>query len=292
MAGSGVRMVEVNGVELGVETFGHASDPVVLLIGKSMLAWPDETCAELACGSRFVVRFDPRDAGGSTSYPPGAPGYGLADLVGDAACLAELVASGPEPRAVHVVAASVGGWVGQLLALDHPERVASLTLISSRPTAPGVADPDLPDHEDRVMAHFMSGEPDWDDRASVVEHLTGLDRVLAGSLGEFDEQAARELAGRAFDRTTSIKSNLINLSFVDSGPRWRERLGDITAPTLVIHGTEDPFFPFGNALALAKEIPGAELLPLEGVGHEPTPVAWRTVTAAVLRHTAVPEAGA
>jgi pimeloyl-ACP methyl ester carboxylesterase len=97
----------------------------------------------------------------------------------------------------------------------------------------------------------------------------------------------RTIAARVFDRTTNLASSITNHAGIDSGDRWRERLGEVSVPTLVIHGTEDPMYPYGNAVALAKEIAGAQLLALERVGHEVPPGAlWDVVVPAILQHTA------
>jgi pimeloyl-ACP methyl ester carboxylesterase len=181
--------IKVNGVELCVQTFGDPADPPVLLIGVTMLSWPDELCAALA--GRYVVRYDLRDAGESTFVDPDAPAYDLRDLVTDAS---ELLTALDLGRA-HVVGLGVGGFIAQLLALDHPDQVASLTLVSTRPVAPGPVDPDLPDHSGEVMGQlFGRPAPDWTDRTSVVDYMTGSARLLSGSRG-FDEQDARATAG-------------------------------------------------------------------------------------------------
>ena len=135
-----MKQIKVNGVELCAETFGDPADPPVLLVGVTMLSWPDELCAALA--GRYVVRYDLRDAGQSTFVDPDAPAYDLRDLVTDAS---ELLAALDLGR-THVAGVGVGGFIAQLLALDHPGQVASLTLVSTRPVAPGPVDPDLPDH--------------------------------------------------------------------------------------------------------------------------------------------------
>lgn len=284
------RLVPVNGVELCAQTFGGPDAPPVLLIGNSMLTWPDELCARLAETPRQVVRYDLRDTGRSTTVDPDAPGYTLRDLVADAAGLLEALGL---PRA-HVAGFGVGGWIAQLLALDHPDRVAALTLIATRPTAPGPADPDLPEHDGKLMKFIMSApKPDWTDRASVLAAMAEMARHLAGPAGH-DEAAARALAGRVFDRAVVPagvdpakvhRSNQSATAFaaMDSGPRWRERLGGITAPTVVLHGTDDPFFPLGNGEALAREIPGATLVRLPGTGHELPPRVWDEVVAALSR---------
>jgi pimeloyl-ACP methyl ester carboxylesterase len=182
---------------------------------------------------------------------------------------------------------SMGGWIGQLVTLENPYRVASLTLISTSPTA-GPSDPDLPEMWEELQAFFAeeAPEPDWSDRDAVIDYIVEGERQFAGSR-PFDEAAIRAIAARTFDRTPNLASSITNHAGIDSGDRWRERLGEVSVPTLVIHGTEDPMYPYGNAVALAKEIPGAQLLALERVGHEVPPRAlWDVVAPAILQHTA------
>ncbi|WP_163513479.1 alpha/beta fold hydrolase [Fodinicola acaciae] len=275
--------MKVNGVDLCVRTLGDPADPALLLIGVTVLSWPDELCERLT--GRYVIRYDLRDAGESTFADPDAPAYDLRDLVTDASAL--LTALGVE-RA-HVAGVGVGGFIAQLLALDHPEQVASLTLVSTRPVAPGPVDADLPDHAPELMGLlFGAPEPDWTDRDSVVDYMTGMARGMAGSRG-FDEADVRATAGRIFDRAgASAKAQRAShlgtmFAAIDCQPRWRERLREISVPTLVVHGDEDGFFPLGNGVALAKEIRGAELLTLDGVGQGLPRVTWPVVADAILR---------
>ncbi|MGY0231538.1 alpha/beta fold hydrolase [Longispora urticae] len=276
---------KVNGVTLYVETFGHPADPPVLLIGVTTLSWPEELCTSLQ--GRYVVRYDLRDAGRSTFVDPDAPAYDLRDLVTDASELTSALGLGR----VHVVGMGVGGFIAQLLALDHPDQVASLTLVSTRPVAPGPVDADLPDHAPELMGQlFGRPAPDWADRDSVVDYMTGTARLMSGSAG-FNERDVRATAGSVFDsagRTAKAqRASHLGTMFaaIDCRPRWRERLGGITSPTLVIHGVEDPFFPHGNGVALATEIPGATLLTLPGIGQGLPRVTWPAVVDALLRHT-------
>ena len=273
--------VQANGVELCVQTFGEAADPAILLVSgvaSSMDWWEDDFCERFAFGSRFVIRYDLRDTGQSVSYEPGAPQYGGQDLVADAVGILDVLRVG---RA-HVVGISMGGGIAEGLALDHADRVASLTLISTSPGGPG-----LPAMSDELRARFSqpAGEPDWTDRQAVVDYVIEDMRGYAGSV-TFDEEEMRALAGRIVDRTANIESAMTNHSILEGGEPLRPRLSELTMPTLVLHGTEDPLFPSGRAEALAAEIPGAQLVPLEGVGHEmpPRPV-WDQVVAAILDHT-------
>ena len=277
-------MVEANGVELCVQTFGDAGDPPVLLVmglSASMLHWEDEFCERLAAGGRFVIRYDHRDTGRSVTYPPGAPGYTSGDLDADAAGVIDALGVSP----AHIVGFSAGGGIAQVLALDYPDRVASLTLIS---TSSGSGD-DLPGMSDELRARFADPppEPNWSDREAVIDYLVEEERAYAARSRPFEEVERRELAERILDRTIDIAASMKNHWILpDEGGGWRERLGEIRMPTLVIHGTEDPFFQLGHALALEREIPGARLVRVEQMGHELPRTAWDVVVPEILRHTA------
>lgn len=275
-------MFMINGAASCVRVQGAADDPAVLLIGSSMLSWPGGLCERLVAGGRRVIRYDVRDTGRSQSYPPGQPGYSLADLVGDAAGVLDATAT----ERAHVAGMSTGGWIAQLLALRHPGRVATLTLVASRPNAPGPVDDDLPGHHEALMEAIMTTPgPDWADERAVVGHLVRQARNLAGA-GAFDEASARAQAEAEVARTTDVRSATTNIAAADHGPRWRERLGEITAPTLVLHGEDDPFFPIGNGEALAAEIPGARLVRLGRAGHRLPAHAVPAVAGELLAHTA------
>ncbi|HEY3505202.1 MAG TPA: alpha/beta hydrolase [Actinocatenispora sp.] len=275
------RVFVINGATCCVAVQGEATDPGVLLVGSSMLSWPDELSERLVAGGRRVIRYDVRDTGRSESYPPGEPGYSLADLVDDAVGVLDVTGTG---RA-HVAGLSTGGWIAQLLALGHPERVATLTLAASRPNTPGPVDDDLPGHDDALMQVIMNTpQPDWSDERAVVEHLVLQARTFAGA-GAFDEASARTRAEAELARTTDVRCALSNIAFADHGPRWRERLGEISAPTLVVHGVDDPFFPLGNGEALAAEIPDARIVRLDRVGHGLPAHAVPAVADALLAHT-------
>jgi pimeloyl-ACP methyl ester carboxylesterase len=281
------RLIRANGVELCVQTFGDVANPAILLIGGAAMSmdwWDDEFCERLTAGRRFVIRYDHRDTGQSVSYEPGAPQYTGRDLVADAVGL--LDALGLEQA--HIVGISMGGGIAQDLALEHPVRVASLTLISTSPAVPrGPDKPALPPMSERLASVFAepAPEPDWSDREAVIDYMIEGERCFSGSLG-FDEDHMRALAGRVVDRTVNMASSMKNHWILEEGEPVRTHLDEIAVPTLVLHGTEDPLFPFGHGEALADEIPCARLLPLDGMGHEiPPPPLWDQVVTAILDHT-------
>ncbi len=271
-----------DGVTLGIEQFGDAAAPLVLLVGgTTMLSWPDALCAALARGGRRVVRYDLRDSGASTTLDPEAPAYTLRDLAADAAALAR----GLDDRPAHLAGIGVGGMVAQVAALDHPDAFSALTLAGTRPVAPGPADDDLPDHDAATMGRlFALPMPDWSDRAAVAEFAAAGAEVLGD-----DPAAARTTAERVFDRTPGTgpavaTANQMGMVFsrLDCAPRWRERLPGLAIPTLVVHGRRDLFFPVGNGEALAREIPGARLLVLERAAAAIPDTAADEVAAAML----------
>jgi pimeloyl-ACP methyl ester carboxylesterase len=255
--------VTANDVALGIESFGDDHAPLILLAGgTTMLSWPDALCERLAAGGRRVVRYDLRDSGASATADPEAPGYTLRDLAADAAALVHALGGGP----AHLAGIGVGGMVAMVAALDHPGVFSALTLAGTRAVAPGPVDDDLPDHDEATMGRlFALAMPDWTDRAAVAEFSAAGAEILGD-----DPVAARAIAARIWDRTPGTApavqmANQLGMVFakLDCAPRWRERLGEIAVPTLVVHGRRDPFFPVGNGEALAREIPGARLLVLE-----------------------------
>lgn len=176
-------------------------------------------------------------------------------------------------EAAHWVGFSSGGWVAQLAALDHPARVLSLALLSTRPTAHGPADPDLPEVSDQLLSVWEStAEPDWEDPAAVLDYLVEGERSLAAE--PFDIAAVRALCEEALARSNDIRAALTNHPIADQGPRWRDRLSRVAVPAVVIHGDRDPLFPPANAEALAAGIPGATLTLLPSVGHETPARRW------------------
>ncbi len=190
-----------------------------------MLSWPDTLCEALARGGRHVVRYDLRDSGASTTVDPQAPAYTLRDLAADAAALARDL----DDRPAHLAGIGVGGMVAQIAALDHPDAFSAVTLVGTRPVAPGPVDDDLPDHDTATMDRLFSRSmPDWSDRAAVAEFAARGAEILGD-----DAAAARATAERKWDRTPGTEpavqmANQLGMVFakLDCTPRWRERLSE------------------------------------------------------------------
>ena len=212
------RMIEANGVELCTESFGRLADPPILLImgiGASMLWWEEGICRLLAEGRRFVIRYDHRDTGRSVTYEPGRPPYTGADLVADAVGVLDAYGI----AAAHVVGVSAGGAFAQLLALDYPDRVLSLVLISTSPATPG--ERGLPSATERYQQFVTSATVDWSDERSVIEYLVDYARVLAGG------RARSTRLGRASssDATSSARTTSRPPRTTAWSPRPRSRAG-------------------------------------------------------------------
>jgi pimeloyl-ACP methyl ester carboxylesterase len=280
------QLIAADGVSLYTEHAGDRGDPPVLLIMGAMASgvwWPDDFCARLAARGRFVIRYDHRDTGGSTSYEPGSPPYGVVDLADDVV----RVLDGYGIRAAHLVGMSLGGFLAQLVALKFTERVMTLTLIASERLA--AADPDLPGMDPAVLDyHARAAGLDWSDHAAVTEYQLGAWRLLAGSAHPFDEPLVRAMAAADLQRTPNPLTafNHAALPGMTDVEPWLDRLDEIRVPSLIIHGTEDRVLPYGHALALHDALPKSRLLTLHGTGHELPRGDWPAVLAALERQTA------
>jgi pimeloyl-ACP methyl ester carboxylesterase len=233
----------------------------------------------LAEGGRFVIRYDHRDTGRSVTYEPGHPGYTGGDLAADAAGVLDAY----DLPAAHIVGVSAGGAFAQLLALDFPQCVLSLVLISTSPALPG--DRALPPPAEEFLRFAAAARVDWSDTESVTGYLAGYSRVLAGGQRPFDETAIRDLVRRDVGRARDVAARR-NHDFIPDDGRQRASLSSIAVPTLVIHGTADPMFPVRHGEALAEEIPGARLLRLKDAGHGVERPDWEAIVRAILDHTA------
>jgi pimeloyl-ACP methyl ester carboxylesterase len=296
-------LLDVSGAQLCAETFGDPADPAILLIGGAASAmdwWHEDFCRALADGTadparppgstgRFVIRYDHRDTGRSRTDPPGAPSYSGDDLALDPVRVLDALGIG---RA-HLVGVSMGAGIAQQVAIEDPDRVASLTLMSTSPLTPGApgegADAAevaaLPGPSAAVRAMFDSPppDPDWGDPDAVVRYLVEAERVFAGP--GYDEVAALATARRVVER--SIDPAAASNHHLVAGRPVRGTLADVDVPTLVLHGEADPLFPPEHGVALAAAVRGARLVLLSGVGHQyPPRIAWGVVVPEILAVTA------
>lgn len=267
------NIIDRGGLTFHTESFGEPTAPAILMImgaTASMLWWPDQLCQSLAKTGRFVIRYDNRDTGRTTTQPPGTPHYTVDDLADDAIAILD----GYGLAQAHLVGMSLGGMIAQLVALKEPQRVQSLTLISS--FAFDEDDPDLPATDPALIDHFQKiPSLDWSDRAAVVDFHVESFRISAGAKARFDETQARRLAEREYDRSINPQSAM-NHSMVQGGESWAGRLSEISAPALVIHGRHDPVLSFEHGKRLASGLPSARMVELDA-GHELNEKDWQTL---------------
>ena len=277
------------GITLCYETFGEPSDPTALLVmglGTQMIAWHEDFCRDLAARGFHVVRFDNRDIGRSThlSGPPPtvaqlltrsrrAARYSLADMAEDAAILLERLQLG---RA-HVIGASMGGMIAQTLAARHPASVRSLVSIMSNTGSMLSGQPRL-----RSYSALLRIPPAG--REAYVEHMLGV-FTLIGSRGPLrDLDDVREIIARSYDRDHDPDGSGRQLAAIIAAGNRTPELRRILAPTLVIHGTADPLVGFSGGRATARAIPGARLVPVEGMGHDLPRILWPQLIDAIASH--------
>lgn len=256
------KLVRNGEVELATQTFGDPdSTPVLLIMGAmaSMLWWPDLFCSSLADAGNFVVRYDNRDTGLSTHFPQGNPGYESSDMVSDAVAILDCY----EIERAHVVGMSLGGMIAQKLAYAHPERVQTLSLISATPLGVG----GLPPMTDKYMAHGAAAENlDWGSNPAIFEFILQEGAVLASTKHPHDAEAMKRFLKRDMDRASNFASGTNH--FIVGSENHEDSVTKLNLPVLVIHGTSDPVFPIEHGVAFAKFIKGAELVRIDGGGHE------------------------
>lgn len=249
----------INGIDIWYESFGDPTLPTVLLVmGASAQAtlWRSEFFEPLVVAGYHVVRFDNRDVGYSTWVNFAKQPYTIETMAADAVGLLDTL----DIERAHLIGASMGGMISQAVALEHPERVLSLTSIMSTPSGP--LDPDLPGISEALQTTVAEIEAGMDP----MEGQVALWRQLSGSRFGFEEAAWRVEIQSWFDRAFN-PACAHGLAVATSASR-RDRLRSLTVPTLVIHGDEDPILPLAHGQATADAIPGAKLVVLPGVGHE------------------------
>ncbi len=282
------------GIEIWYTTDGDPSAEPLLMVmglGAQLIAWDEGLVATLVDRGYYVIRFDNRDVGLSTKPDVGdldtmaqilaawggetaEPPYLLRDMAADAVAVLDALGV----ASAHVVGASMGGMIAQTIAIEHPDRVRSLTSIMSTTGAPDVGQP-TPD----VLPMLLGPAPTNRDEA-VARGATV--SVAIGSPGLVDEAEAREKAGRAWDRCAYPEGTAHQLlAIISSGDRT-DALRRLDLPTLVVHGDADPLVTPSGGRATAEAIPGAELILVEGMGHDVPPVHWDRIVDAIAATTA------
>jgi pimeloyl-ACP methyl ester carboxylesterase len=266
------------GIDIAYQRLGKPDAPVVLLImgvGGQYINWPDAFCHALVNHGLHVIRFDNRDSGLSTHLtdapPPNLPAalagdlssvsYTLSDMAADAVGLLDALGFGK----AHVVGASMGGAIAQTMAIEHPDRVRSLTSMMSTTGNTSVGQPS-PD----VLRELFSGPPATT-RDEVIQQRLRASRVVGSPGYPADEKEVAARAGQVYDRAydpVGVARQAIGT--VASGDRT-ERLRRLDVPTLVIHGLADRMCDVSGGRATAEAIPGAELVLIEGMGHDLPP---------------------
>jgi pimeloyl-ACP methyl ester carboxylesterase len=283
------------GVRLCYQTFGNPADPTVLAIGgggSSMMDYRPEMLRLLSPPGdpHFIVRFDNRDTGRSTAFavpPDGSAAYTLHDMARDIAGLIEHL-GGP----AHVFAGSMGGPLGYILAATRPDLVRTLTLFVTSPVGGHPHDADgLPpvrwEALDIAASLPRAGDPADPDDAGWVDYHAAVQTAFCTRPPTAEEVAeARELAEVAVRREREAGTLLAKAANHASASlnRWpRELLGDVKCPTTVIQAARDQFFEVAHGETLAREIPGAEYVLLEDVGHEVPRRIWGRFAEILLR---------
>ena len=269
------KIVRANGIDIWTEDFGDPADPPVLLImGASAqgIYWHESLVQAIVDRGRYVIRYDNRDTGQSTCFDIAQNPYTLDDLAADA--VGVLDAYGIE--AADVAGASMGGMIVQALAIQQRDRIGSATIIMSSPLSGGGAQPELgtddlpgPDPVWMAESFALMAQP-VDTREEKIAIRMEMFRRLTGSVEPFNETRQRDIATREVDRAknfAAMNNHAIAIGMSSPTDR-RPRLRELDVPALVVHGTEDPILPYPHGVALAKAIPGATLLTLEGAGHE------------------------
>ncbi len=293
-----MAQLQSNGLTIEYDTFGdRGSDPVLLImgLGMQMTAWRPEFCESLVARGHYVVRFDNRDIGLSTKFEGArAPGklrylmhhvfhmnlgapYSLQDMATDA--VGVLDALGID--SAHVVGASMGGMIAQLVTVGHPRRVKSLTSFMSTSGKPG-----LPRAKPELVKHMFTNRPRSGDPAAVLEHTVATLKMLGSPAYPRSDAEWRELISASIQRSFYPQGFVRQLAAIVADGSRVERLKTIRTPTLVIHGREDPLVPVEGGIDTARHVQNSRLEIIDGMGHDIPPPLVGRITGLIADHAA------
>jgi pimeloyl-ACP methyl ester carboxylesterase len=288
--------ITANGIQIEYETFGNSSGRPLLLIiglGGQMIQWDDALCQDLAERGHYVIRFDNRDVGLSTKCDEAGipnlvetfgkimqgekikPPYTMDDMADDAVGLLDALGI----RKTHICGMSMGGMIAQTIAIRHPSRVLSLISIYST-----TGNPEVPQPKPEVTGLLVAPPPT--EREAFVEHVLGVFKTIAGRGFAVDEKWTRENIAEGYDRCFYPQGMIRQLVAILTQDNRKPALASVKVPTLVIHGTDDPLVSVEGGKDTAKAIPGAQLILIEGMGHDlPHGGAWPRIVEAIASHT-------
>jgi pimeloyl-ACP methyl ester carboxylesterase len=275
-------IAQANGIAICYDTFGDPRAPAMLLIsghGCSMMDWDDDLCAQLAARGYCVIRYDNRDTGRSASFAaaaaadPAAAPYTLRDMADDGAGLLDALGI----RSAHVVGISMGGFIAQVLAVRHPERVRTLVSIMSSTRKPGLPGP-------RPEVLQLRRVP-TSDRQKYIDDFIRWEQAVNGPRFMRGSAYLRAMAEKKWAWGEVPEGGIRQSQAIATTPPWRDDLRGVSCPALVIHGGADPLVPVEGGIDTAGAIPGAKLLVIPEWGHGyPAPSLWPQLIDAIAGH--------
>ena len=288
---------EVNNVIIEYETIGDSNSKPLLLIaglGSQLLAWSDEICENLSENGFFVIRFDNRDVGLSTKFEDaGIPNmmeisaaysrgempkipYTLGDMADDAIGLLDAL----NIEKAHICGASMGGMIAQIIAYKYPSRVKSLAVIMST-----TGNPELPPSKPEILMQFFAPVPS--EREAYINEMVKRDSLING-IFPYNENQSREYRTKEYDRCYYPEGIARQLAAMAIPGNIKPYISSISAPTIVIHGSEDPFNLIEAGRDIATAIPNAEFRIIEGMGHSfPSEIIPQIINALVVNSNKV-----
>lgn len=294
---------QANGIQIEYETFGKATDPAILLImglGGQLVLWPEALCEALARGGFYVIRYDNRDIGLSSKIDsagkpdltraalrymlrlPIKASYGLEDMAADAVGLLDAL----KIRRAHIVGLSMGGMIGQILAAQHAERVRSFTAIMTTSGNPWLPQPSL------KLRMRLTRRPKLTSREALVQHSMNTWKLIGSPGYPTDDATLRAMVERDQKRSLYPRGMARQTLAIMAAKSRLPLLKRIAVPTLVIHGEADPLVPVAAGRELGKNIPGARLEIIPGMGHDlPAPLLPR-IGKLIMEHVQAVEGGA
>ena len=278
-----------NGITLEYDTFGTATNPPVLLImglGAQMTLWDPQFCDAIAQRGFFVIRFDNRDVGLSTWFDDAgtvdvrdvisgkvAAPYSLSDMAADAAGLLDALGI----PAAHIVGASMGGMIAQTFAIEHPDKTLTLTSIMSTTGNREVGQP-----SPEALSALLGPVPT--SKVEAIERGVAVSRVIGSPGFEFNEARIKERAASDFDRAFHPAGMARQLAAINVQPDRTTGLGTVTAPTLVIHGADDPLVTPSGGQATADAVTGSTLKMIPGMGHDLPEPLWGEIVDSLVQN--------